>query len=62
MRQKAIDDIKKKQSRAGARVGDAFSSLGHKWNKLTAQTDPEVVVDDHLSIEEEEQVEYEVPH
>lgn len=51
--------MKKKQSGAAQKFGGALSALGRKLNKLTAQTDPELAVDDHLSIEEEED-EYEV--
>ncbi|CAM9373052.1 unnamed protein product [Pylaiella littoralis] len=57
LRQKQIDEIRKKQRAGSARkkVGGAFSALGRKLNKLTAQGDPELATDDRIEIEDEEE-------
>ncbi len=63
LRQKKIDDLKKKQrgGPVGKRViGGALSALGRKLNKLTAQEDPELAVDDHIEIEDEDEDDDEV--
>lgn len=61
LRQKQIDEIKKKQKSgsAGKRVGGALSALGRKFNKLTAQGDPELATEDHIEIEDDKEEEEE---
>lgn len=60
LRQKHIDELKKqKGGSAGKKVGSALSALGRKFNKLTAQEDPELATEDHIAIEDEEEEEEE---
>lgn len=57
LRQAAIDKRKKQQRSAGRKVGGALSALGRKFNKLTAQLDPELAAEGRITIEEEEEEE-----
>lgn len=57
LRQAAIDKRKKEQRGAGRKVRGALSSLGRKFNKLTAQLDPELAAEGRITIEEEEEEE-----
>lgn len=59
LRQKNIDELKNKQRGAGHKVGGALSALGRKFNKLTAQVDPELGTEDHINIDDEEEEEEE---
>eukprot|EP00904_Undaria_pinnatifida_P007646 jgi/Undpi1/4010/HiC_scaffold_16.g07378.m1 len=65
LRQAAIDKRKKEQRGGVARkVGGALSALGRKFNKLTAQLDPELAAEGRITVEakgEEEEEEEQRP-
>lgn len=46
MRQKEVDELRRKQNRFGARVGGVLTSLTRRFHKLTSMIDPELAAED----------------
>lgn len=55
LRRKAIDELRRKQNAPVKKIGGTLALLGQTFNKLTAQLDPELAVDDYIALDKEEE-------